>query len=349
MRIRAIICILLLGVFLQGEAQSIKRLGASTGYGSIIAHSSDLLPISQTNPWGISGSIQFMGTQKKDWETCNCFYYLGLNLSYDNFGNPDVLGSALSILGTFEPMIWRKDPWVFSLYSGIGFSYLSKVFHPESNPNNLFFSAPLSFLVSVAPILEYRLAPRWSGQVSLTYNHISNGGQSQPNKGMNYPMLGIGLNHYYQSGELPEHTRTALSQDWEYFVEASYTNKQSGWSPDRKPLFTMAAGAFKPLTYFNALGGGVELNKDFSLNVEGSRWEALMPAPFISHHFLLGRMGFSQRMALYTHKPAGYHDHRFYQRYILQYRAWSALSLGMGLKVHGHVAENIDVRLGWRF
>jgi hypothetical protein len=349
MKKRFFTCILFLCALLQGDAQSIKRLGASTGYGSIIAHAADLLPISQTNPWGFSGSFQFMGTQKKDWETCNCYYYLGLKFSYENFGNPQVLGSSTGISGTFEPILWQKDPWVLSLQSGIGFSYLNKVFHPIDNPNNLFFSAPVSFLVFVAPALEYRFAPRWAGQVSFTYNHISNGGQSQPNKGMNYPMLGIGLNHYYHPKELPEYTSDGISQQWKYFMEASYTNKESVWSPERKPVFTLAAGAFKPLTSFNALGGGVELTKDYTLAVEESRWEALMPAPFISHHFLLGRIEFSQRMAFYAHKPFGYNEHLFYQRYILQYRAWSDLSLGMGLKVHGHVAENIDFRLGWRF
>lgn len=349
MRIRSVLCILFFAVFMQGNAQSNIRLGVSASYGSIIAHSSELLPISQTHPWGISGSIQFMGTQKKDWETCNCFYYLGMKLTYDNFSNPHVLGSAWGISGTFEPILWRKDHWVFSLHSGIGFSYLNKVFHPDSNPQNLFFSAPISFLVFVAPTLEYRFAPLWSANMALTYNHISNGGQSQPNKGINYPMLGIGLNHYYQSFELPDYTSSALSRDWGYFVELAYTNKQATWSTYRKPVFTFAAVAFKPLTTFNAVGGGLEMNKDFSIAVEESRWEALMPAPFISHHFILGRMEFSQRMAFYAHKPVGYNDYRFYQRYILQYRAWSKLQIGMGLKVHGHEAENIDFRLGWRF
>ncbi|MEX2592043.1 MAG: acyloxyacyl hydrolase [Anditalea sp.] len=339
---------LCMGIF-EVNAQSITRLGAATTYGSIIAHSSDLLPISQTNPYGLSGSFQGMNTDQKSWEICNCFYYIGLQLSYHNFNNPEILGSAFSLTGTFEPILWQKDQWAFSLNSGIGISYLSKVFDPETNPMNAFFSVPVSFLVSIAPTLEYRFAPRWSGQLFLTYNHISNGGQSQPNRGMNYPMVGIGLNHYLSRKDLPSHSRSSFSPSWKYYGEAAYTNKEAVWTLGRKPVLSLTAGAFKRLSSINAMGGGLELTKDYSLDVKDSRWEALMPAPYIAHHFLFGKIDFSQRMALYTHKPNAYNDHLFYQRYVLQYQVWSNWSMGIGLKTHGHVAENIDFRLGWRF
>lgn len=72
-------------------------------------------------------------------------------------------------------------------------------------------------------------------------------------------------------------------------------------------------------------------------------------APFIAHHFTLGKTDFSQSMAIYFYKPENIDNHRFYQRYILRYRVLSHLSAGIGLKAHGHVAENIDVRLAWHW
>src|SRR5690554_4737695 len=104
------------------KAQSIKRLGTAASYGIIIAHSSDLVPISHTNPRGLSAAFQVMKTNKESWETCSCFYYLGLNFSYHNFDNPGILGSAFSLSGTFEPTLWRKGQWTFSLNSAIGIS-----------------------------------------------------------------------------------------------------------------------------------------------------------------------------------------------------------------------------------
>lgn len=330
------------------RAQSIKRLGTAASYGAIIAHSSDLVPISQTNPRGLSAAFQIMNPNKESWETCNCFYYLGLNFSYHNFDNP-ILGSAFSLSGTFEPTLWRRGQWTFSLNSGIGISYLNRVFDSQTNPENKFFSVPVSFLLSIAPTMEYRFSPEWSGQFFLTYNHISNGGRRQPNKGMNYPMGGIGLNHYLSHHDLPRHSGTVFSRNWEYYAEAGYTSKNAEWASDRKPALSLTVGFSRPISTLNALGGGLELGRDYSIPAERSKWNMLTPAPFIAHHFMFGRIDFSQRFAFYTFKPSFYDDRRFYQRYVLQYRMWDHIKVGVGLKSHGHVAENIDIRIGWKF
>lgn len=341
---------MLLGVVAaEVKAQSIKRFGTAASYGSIIAHSSDLVPIAQTNPRGLSVAFQLMKVKKESWEVCHCFYYLGLSFSYHNYDNPDILGSAFSLSGTFEPTLWQKGPWTFSLHSGVGVSYLNRVFDPQTNPENQFFSVPISFLLSIAPTMEYRFSPEWSGQFSLTYNHISNGGQRQPNKGMNYPMAGIGLNHYLSRRELPRHSKTPGPQNWEYYIETGFTTRNEDPGGERKPAITLAGGLFKPLLTFNALGGGLELSRDYSLPAENSGWEMLTPAPFIAHHFVFGRIDFSQRFAFYTFKPDFYEGQHFYQRYVLQYGIWNHLKVGVSLKSHGHVAENIDLRIGWKF
>lgn len=94
-------------------SQSITRIGAKAGVGTIIAHSTDLQPISRTVPFGFNGSVQWMGTGRKNWEVCNCFYYLGVEAFYYNFNDPAVLGAASGIAGTFEPTLWMKEPWSF--------------------------------------------------------------------------------------------------------------------------------------------------------------------------------------------------------------------------------------------
>lgn len=349
MRLKAFLILFISLGMSEANGQTIIRLGGAASYGSIIAHDSELLPISNSNPMGITGNIQFMDVGRKSWETCDCFFYLGADFSYENFNNPEILGNALSLTGTFEPILWRSAPWTLSLKSGIGISYLDKVYDPVTNPDNIFFSNPLSFKIFLAPTLGYRFSPEWSGQLFFTYNHISNGGQSQPNKGMNYPMAGIGVYHYLRHEKMPDHSASTVPQDWEFYLEASYTSKQASWSDKRKPAFSLAGGTSRSISAINALGGGLEISQDRSLEVKDSRWERIIPGPFIAHHFLFGRIDFSQRFAVYAFKPAAYNDYSFYQRYVLKYRVWNDWELGAGLKAHGHVAENIEVRLGRRF
>lgn|SRR5690554_784860 len=332
-----------------GRSQTVLRFGAKGSVGTIIPHSSDLLPLAQTKPLGFNGSVQYMGTGAKSWEVCNCFYYLGLDLFYYNFNHPSVLGSASGISGTFEPMLWRNGPWRLSLASGIGFSYLNKVYDPVDNPDNLFFSQHLSFLLFVSPTLEYRISPGWSAHTGIAYNHISNGGQKQPNKGMNFPAVSIGAFRYLSREDLPDYEKPPFAHSWQRYTSLAFTTKSAAGGSNRKPVVMLAAEAYHPLGPVNALGLGVDIDKDYFLDTEKSFWESMTAAPFIAHHFTLGKTDFSQSMAIYFYKPENIDNHRFYQRYILRYRVLSHLSAGIGLKAHGHVAENIDVRLAWHW
>jgi hypothetical protein len=78
--------------------------------------------------------------------------------------------------------------------------------------------------------------------------------------------------------------------------------------------------------------------------------EKLITGLFLENHFLFGRFDFSQRIASYLARPEGYQEaHQFYQRYLLSFSLGKNLRLGAGLKSHGHVAEYLDLRLGWNF
>src|SRR5690606_8382633 len=98
--------------WVEATAQSQVRVGARASVGSIIAHSSDLQPISQSVPFGASASVQWMKTSRKNWEACHCFHYLGLEAFYYNFNHPSILGAASGLAGTFEPIIWKSKSWV---------------------------------------------------------------------------------------------------------------------------------------------------------------------------------------------------------------------------------------------
>jgi hypothetical protein len=344
---------LFLGLFFSiafgSVGQNMERLGVEGNYGFIIPHSMDLRSVSQSNPFGFTIHYQNLNLKEERWNACNCFHYLGVQFSYHNFANPDVLGSAYSLSGSFEPILWKSKSATLSLLTGVGVSYLNKYYDEDSNPENIFFSSPLSFLLFLTPKFEFRLSDGWSGHISFAYNHISNGGQKQPNLGMNYPMVGLGVNRFFKPVTFPTYDIKDHSKDWNWYLESGFTTRGSILSDGRKPVFSFLGGLNKSISSINALGVGLELVLDYSLEVENSRTEALMPAPFIANHFLFGRFDFNQKMALYTHKPSGYNDYIFYQRYTLNYQIVEGLSMGFSLKAHGHVAENMDFRVAYNF
>ncbi|WP_291783000.1 acyloxyacyl hydrolase [Cecembia sp.] len=331
------------------NAQFNTRLNLESSYGFIIAHSPELQPFAQNNPYGFSLQYQMMGLSEKKWAACNCFHYLGIQVSHYNFANRETLGTASSLSGTFEPIIWRHPKWTFSILSGMGFTYLDQVFDEENNPDNVFFSSKLSFLLFLTPRLAYAINDDLALSFSLAYNHISNGGQRQPNKGINFPMIGVGMSYYLKNEQLPKYSLYDEDRQISFFLEGGLTTRRAKGQEGRLPSFSLVFGAIKPLSAINGLGAGLEVNKDYSLTVNNSRLESIMPSPYIAHHFLFGKFDFSQRMAVYTQKPIGYVENLFYQRYLLKYQYFKNFSIGISLKAHGHVAENIDLRMGFAF
>lgn len=326
-----------------------KALDFSAQTGWIIPHNEELIPISQSNPIGLSFRYQVLKSNRENWEACNCFHYLGLGLQVQDFQNPEELGQAWTFYGSFQPILWRKNKLELALDMGIGASYLTRVYDPVENPRNTFFSAPLSFLLFVRPVISYSLSSQFDLTASFNYNHISNGGQRQPNRGMNYPLFALGGTYFLKKESLPDYDKPEIPKEFQFYLDLGVNTRSNGQG-GRSPNFTIGAGVYRKLASVWGLGAGLDLNKDFSLAVEESRLESLMPAPFIANHFLFGRFDFQQRFAWYASKPATYQaDRNFYQRYTLSYQLGRNFRLGVGMKAHGHVAENMDLRVGWRF
>jgi len=334
---------------MESSAQTIDRFGLEGQYGFIIPHAVDLRGISSTNPYGVQLSYARLNAARERWEVCNCFYYLGLQLSVHDFGNAEILGQANTVSGFFEPILLSGKAWDFTFKSGMGLTYLTRVYDEETNPENQFFSHPLSFLIFLQPTLNYHLSEHLDLNVSMIYNHISNGGQRQPNRGINYPMLGLGLSYVIDRQKLPQYEPYKETEKWNYYVDLFGTNRKTGEGDQRKYLLGLSAGTYYRFFPISALGGGLEVYNDRSLTGEDENFfGGFIAAPYASHHFTFGKFSFSQRFAYYLEKPSGYTHHSFYQRYIIQYGLIKNLQLGVGLKVHGHVAENIDFRLGWK-
>ncbi|WP_234364050.1 acyloxyacyl hydrolase [Lunatibacter salilacus] len=335
---------------LNAQQETGFRYGVEMQYGFIIPHASDLVAVSQSNPTGVNLSYDHIRLDKSNWDICNCFHYLGVNLSHYSFNNSEVLGSATSLSGSFEPILWKSNRLQLGLRSGFGVSYLSKVFDEETNPSNSFFSSPISFLLLVSPRFQWHLREELAVALAIHYNHISNGGQKQPNRGMNFPTLGLGINYSPKQYNFPKHTAEKTYNMRRYYLEAFGTLRSDSPRDGRQPLIGFTIGAFQKINAIQGLGAGFESQWDNSLKVLPDVPNGFIHAPFIAHHFLFGKVDFSQRMGVYVKKPKIYEpDRLFYQRYVLSYLLKNSIKLGVALKAHGHVAENIEVRLGYQF
>ncbi|MFO7826861.1 MAG: acyloxyacyl hydrolase [Cyclobacterium sp.] len=330
-------------------SQGVSRIGLEGQSGWIIPHSPELIPISQSHPYGIQWTAEYLPLNQSAWENCNCFYYWGGSIGYTSFNNPAVLGDAYFLSLFFEPILWRRKDWQVSLKGAIGTTYLTRVYDVNNNPQNTFFSSPLSFLLAINPKINYQVSDNWSVNFGINYNHISNGGQRQPNRGMNFPAVSLGLSYWFIDNDFPEFEKPPFESRHALILEGFGTFRDNPEGSGRLPSMGIAADLIYAISRINNLGIGLESTWDQSLHIAEPE-SGLLLAPFISHHLTFGKIDFSQRMVYYLKKPEKYQEDKlFYQRYTLSYQFNSGFRMGADMKVHGHVAENIGFSAGWRF
>lgn len=324
-------------------------------YGFIIAHSQELKSISQTNPFGVQLEYSRLKISDKAWKTCYCYGRTGLSFAYFNYNNPDVLGSSYNLIYFVEPYFTYKGPLKFSLRGSIGATYLNKKFDEVTNPDNLLFSSHLSFYLALSLNLNYHLNNKYAINLSANYNHISNGGQKQPNKGMNFPTLSLGVDRLIdyeplqpKPSELKDHNESR-----KYYVGSFLSLRSSSREAEATNHLLIGAlgGVLQPLSVINGVNGGVELWYDYSDEAiaerDGLDDSAFSSAINLGHHFKVGNFYFLQQFGIYTTRPKNIQPRWLYQRYSLWYsfgksKRWT---IGGSMIAYGKVADHMDGRL----
>lgn len=347
----SIIIFLLIGDAFAQNRQSVELSG---DYGFLFLHSQDIRPIGQSYPWGIGAEYSYWLLKDKHWEDCHCYPRIGINLSYHNFDNTEVLGYGFPLYGFLEPW-FRLMPNVFyTLRGGMGYSWASQPYDAETNPKNLSYSLHFNPFVMVGTGFGVKLNKHWRLSTQIRYNHISNGGQQEPNKGLNYPSGNFSLS--YSLDELafkqrPKVPMDELEKQRALVVNAFIAGKAidasrvtyavPGVAVRYSQQFGRTSAWVVGTEYINNLAYRKRIEKQ-GLDEHHHQLNLLL-----GHEFLLGNFTFSQLIGIYVVRD---YDRwpDWYQRYGLQWFFWNNFSAGTAIKVHGHEAEFLDFRLGYR-
>ncbi len=330
-----------------------KFYGVKSHLGFIIAHTPDLKPISQTNPYGIQIEMSKLRTSNESWKTCFCYGRTGFAFTYFNYANPSVLGSSYNLIYFVEPYFTYQGPFKFSLRGSIGATYLDTIFDEVSNPDNLLFSTKFSFYLALSLNLNYHFNDKYAISLSANYNHISNGGQKQPNKGMNFPTFSIGVDRIINNTKLtpkPDELKK-YSRSWSYYFGsfASLRSADREAESTNHPLIGAFGGALKPLSGINGFNVGAELWYDWSDRKQVQQRElnesSFSSAITAGHHFLIGDFYFLQQFGIYITRPKNIQENWLYQRYSFWYRITNRWTIGASLIAYGRVADHMDGRL----
>lgn len=340
--------------------QSPVSYQAEAEYGFLFLHSQDVAPIGQSYPSAFGISLQKWLLAEQNWENCHCYPRYGLSLAWHYYDNPEIVGWGVPVYGFLEPWYRISGDWYFNLRAGMGLIYLSNPYDPVDNPLNLSYSLPVSAYLSMGLGLGYSFSPQWRASLQGRYNHTSNGGIREPNKGLNYPTLALGLDYSLQPIKLeskikkpfnPNHRRKNVSLHG--FLAAKAGGKVGTGANEQEVTYLVSGMALR-YSYQVGRSSAIMLESEWirnlayrkQINRQGGDQSFHQWGVEIGHEFLLGKFTFSQAAGFYLFKEFGARAN-WYQRYNLLYRPWANIALGPGLKAHANVAEFLDFRIVW--
>jgi hypothetical protein len=363
---KAVGCLLLLGT-LATRAQSVPdstrvpntqfSIGLAGHYGFVFAHSVDVENTRGARPVGVHLDLVWQRLDQKSWEACSCYPRHGVSLNYFDYDNA-VLGRGLHAAYFLEPTFRLGRRTSITVRGAFGLSYLTNPYDPVRNPSNQSYSLPFSAYLSLGTGLLQRVSDYWAVQVQASYLHSSNGGIQEPNKGINWPTLSLGVQYTPRPVSPPERPQPPRkryrNEPWQYELGPFFTTRTVGVGGKRRYFIGgLNATMSRPLGRLHA----------WTISVEGA-WDGVRRERFrldglpgrsawwvgalTGHEFLLGKYRFGQQLGAYLYQDAPYYP-RFYHRWYLVRRFGSDWYLGFGLKAHVQVANFLEGRVSYRF
>jgi len=335
----------------------IYSLSGKMGYSSIWTGRGSLQPFTQDHPWSVQIDLGVIKNTQQAWNYCNCYSENGLSLSYINFANPEKLGKAITIAGFAEPYLVLKKKFQLSLRGSAGLAFLKKVYDSVSNKDNIFFSTKLSFILGLGVNFSWQLNQNWKLTSSAQFNHISNAGRKDPNEGMNFPGVTVGVKYQFNSRPLERRANELFTNKTTSLVVHGFGNIRTVWAnanlPEEKRLVIGTnIGLIKRLGRIIGLGIGGEYYYDGINEVYQQRSRQTIQTSVggagIQNYLFFGKLLFGQQFAWYVTPNTGFQKNIF-QRYLLEYEVKRNWYAGFTLKAHGDHSDYFAFSTGYFF
>ncbi len=353
-----ILCLVVLHANAQPKADSIVySLSGKFQYSSIWTEKGSLQQFTKDHPWSAQLDLGITKITKRAWNYCHCYSQNGLSFSYINLANPSKLGTAITVSSFAEPYLFFSDRFRISLRGSAGFAFLNKIYDSLNNRENIFFSTKMSFLLSLGVNFNWRMSNHWSVNAFGQFNHISNGGRRDPNEGMNFPGLNIGLAYDFNPLQLTKRNRERFTdRPWGLMAHV-FGNQRTAWPvatwPEEKRIVVgLNAAVIKRLSNLSGVGPGVELYYDGINSViqqrSGQSLQTTVGAVNIQHYLFFGKLLLGQQLAWYVTPDTGFQK-KLFQRYTIEYEVKRNWYAGFSLKAHGDHSDYFAFSTGYYF
>lgn len=341
----------------QGTAAPLYRnlsVGGHFSYGSFITTEPKAAYVRDSYSYFGELYLQRQTDGSKAWHHDNGLPQWGIGIQYGNLGSKHYVGDLLAAFCYLRLRLFTLGGLQSKVRLGAGGGWVEKVYDPQTNHKNVLVGSHLNAFLNVLWQNEVRLSTRWYVDAGLGFSHLSNGGYTLPNLGVNIPTVQVGVRYAFGEPQVvPAGHRDSFSRKLTYRLFASLAAKQYPWIGSPRYLIGLVSVELSKRTSpRHRFGGGATLfyNPSLAIPESGLKSEKLngnnvQVGVYAAYERHLGRLSLPIQLGAYA-----YNKDRFsalYQQIGLRYQCSEKLSAGFALKTHLGKAEYINAGIGY--
>jgi hypothetical protein len=298
--------------------------------------------------------LQHQTDGSKPWHHANGLPQWGVGVQYGNLGSKQYVGDLLAAFCYLRLRLFTLGSLQSKVRLGAGGGWVEKIYDPKHNHKNVLTGSHLNAFLNFLWLNEVRLSAHWYLSAGAGFSHLSNGGVTLPNLGVNIPTLQLGARYAFHDPLLvPAGRPDSFSSKLTYRVFASLAVKQYPWVGSSRYLIALGSVELSKRTSArHRFGGGTTLFYNPSLEIpeSGLKSEKLegnnvQGGVYAAYERYFGKLSFPIQLGVYV-----YNKDRFsalYQQIGLHYQLSEKLTAGFSLKTHLGKAEYINAGIGY--
>ncbi len=236
----------------------------------------------------IDARLGFQSTGKELWQQYHHYPKYGVGIHYADLikdRTDTIMGNPFSAFLFYNAPIARVGRFSLNADIGIGLSYTSVIYDPETNPYNDLMASHINSFFDFSLNIRTRLSPRLDLSTGFGVSHYSNGRIHMPQKGVNHWGGSFALGYYFNRSGMHQSVTPGNSQferaariytdpqefnpfeELQLMVAVGVVDRQPLGSPEGEHYFTSSFTADYALrySYKSAVTFGVDLLYDGSL------------------------------------------------------------------------------------
>jgi hypothetical protein len=329
-------------------------VGGQFSYGSFITAEPKAAYVRDSYSYFGELYLQKQTDGSKAWHHASGLPQWGVGLQYGNIGSKEYVGDLTAAFCYLRMPLFTFRRLQSKIRMGAGGGWVEKVYDAEHNHKNVLIGSHLNAFLNLLWQNEVQLSSRMYLSAGLGFSHLSNGGTTLPNLGLNIPTLQAGIRYaFHKPVILPPVPQDSFSRKPTYRVFASMAVKQYPWIGSKRYLIgLLSAEVSKRTSARHRFGAGVTLFHNPSLEIGES---GLLTKKLVGNNQQVGIYGAYERYFGKLSLPVQlgvyvYNQDRFpvtYQQTGLRYQASKKLQAGILLKTHLGKAEYINAGIGY--